>query len=97
MAGLPPEAAKAASDSKGAASQVASTLPAAVAGGLADAAKMAFTDALGIAVLVAAGVALTGSVLIARSMSARHLPDGESAESSSEAAVSDLAKAETMR
>jgi len=99
VAGLPPEAAKAASDSVGAASRVASTLPAEIVGGLADFANMAFTDALGIAVLAAAGVALTGSVLIARFMPARHLPDLESAESGSEAAAWDLAmaQAETTR
>ena len=55
---------------------------------------MAFTDALGIAVLAAAGVALTGSVLIARFMPARHLPDVERVGSRSEAAVPDLAKAQ---
>lgn len=86
VAGLPPEAAEAASDSVGAASQIASTLPAEVVGGLADSANMAFTDALGIAVLVAAGVAVTGSVLIARFMPARHLPVTERAESGSEVA-----------
>ena len=75
VAELPPEAARAASDSVGAAARVASTLPAEVAGGLADAAKIAFTDALGVAVLVAAGVALVGSALIVRFMPARHLPD----------------------
>lgn len=85
VAGLPPEAAKAASDSVGAASRIASSLPADVAAGLAGAAKMAFTDALGIAVLVAAGVAITGSVLIFRFMPAHHLPDEESADSGSEA------------
>ena len=88
VAGLPPEAAEAASDSVGAASRVASTLPAGVAGGLVEAARTAFTDALGVAVIVAAGVAIIGSVLIARFMPARHLPEGEPAESGSEAAVS---------
>ena len=55
VAGLPPEAAESASDSVGAASRVASTLPAEVVGGLVGAAGTAFTDALGIAVLVSAG------------------------------------------
>ena len=81
VAGLPSGAASAARDSVGAASTVASTLPAEVGTGLADAANTAFTDALGLAVLVAAGVALTGSVLIAKFMPPRHLPDGEGAES----------------
>ena len=93
VAGLPPEAAKAASDSVGAASRAASTLPAEAAAALADAANMAFTDALGIAVLVSAGAALAGSVLIARFMPARHLPDGEVGESGEDAA-SDLAEAQ---
>ena len=53
-----------------------------------EAARTAFTDALGVAVIVAAGVAIIGSVLIARFMPARHLPEGEPAESGSEAAVS---------
>ena len=88
VAGLPPEAAAAASDSVGAASRVASTLSPEVAGGLLEAARTAFTDALGIAVVVAAGVAIIGSVLIARFMPARHLPEGERAESGSEAAAS---------
>ena len=99
VAGLPPEAADAARDSVGAATRIASTLQAEVVSGLADAARMAFTDALGIALLVAAGVATMGSVLIARFMPAHHLPDGESAESGSETAASDLPKAlaETTR
>ena len=59
------------------------------AGGLADAARMAFTDALGIAVLVAAGVALAGAVLIARFMPARHLPVEEGTGSGNETAASD--------
>ena len=77
VAGLPPEAAQAASDSVGAASQIALTLPAEIGARLADTARTAFTDALGIAVLVSAGVALTGAVLIAKFMPARHLPVGQ--------------------
>ena len=80
VAGLPPEVSRAASDSVGAASRVASMLPAELGIGLVDAARIAFTDALGVAVLAAAGVALVGSVLIVRFMPARHLPDGESYE-----------------
>ena len=81
VAGLPPEAARAASDSVGAASQIALALPAEAAGRLADTAKTAFTDALGIAVLVSAGAALIGAVFIAKFMPPRHLPVGKSAES----------------
>lgn len=40
-------------------------------------AKTAFTDALGIAVLVPAGVALFGAVFIFRLMPAHHLPEPE--------------------
>ena len=93
VAGLPPEAADAARDSVGAATHIASTLPAETVGGLADSANMAFTDALGVAVLVGAGVALTGAVLVAKFMPARHLPADGSAESDSEAGGSDLAEA----
>lgn len=92
VAGLPPEAATAASDSVGAALRVASRLPAEMAGGLAAAAKVAFTDAFGVAVLVSAGTALVGAVLIARFMPARHLPDGESAEPGGGPTASDLAR-----
>ena len=77
VAGLPADAADAARDSVGAASQIASKLPAEVGTGLADAAQAAFTDALGLAVLVAAGVALTGAVLVAKFMPPRHLPMDE--------------------
>jgi hypothetical protein len=49
-------------------------LPAELAEGLTNASKIAFTDALGIAVLICGGVALTGSVIIARFMPPRHLP-----------------------
>ena len=81
VAGLPPEAASAAGDSVGAASKIASTIPAEAGIRLADAAKAAFTDALGLAVLVSAGVALTGAVLIAKFMPPHHLPEREDAES----------------
>ncbi len=93
VAGLPQEAAKAASDSVGAASQIAARLPAEVGGGLADAAKTAFTEALGIAVLVGAGVAVIGSVLVAKYMPARHLPEWKSAESDGQVEASDAPKA----
>ena len=88
VAGLPPEAAEAASDSVGAAARVASTLPPEVSGGLLEAARTAFTDALGVAVLAGAGVAITGALLIARFMPAQHLPEGEATEAGSEVAAS---------
>ena len=80
VASLPSGAAEAASDSVGMASQIASILPEPVVGGLRDSAKIAFTDALGIGVLVAAGVALIGSVLVARFMPPRHLPVADQEE-----------------
>lgn len=70
---LPLDIADTASDSVGAASQIASMLPAELGLGLVNSAKIAFADALGIAVLLGAGVALIGSILIARFMPAHHL------------------------
>ena len=93
VAGLPAEAARAASDSVGAASRIASTLPNPVGGRLAAAAEIAFTDALGIAVLVSAGVAVAGSVLVARFLPAGHRPDGSNVVVGRPAADSDVATA----
>ena len=84
VAGLPPEAANAASNSIGAASRIASMLPAEAVGRLADTASVAFSDALNVAVLVSACAALIGAVLIARFMPARHLPQGKNADSAEE-------------
>ena len=81
---LPAQAAEAAGDSVGAAVRIAANLPGEAATRLVDAAKTAFADALGIAVLVSAGVALTGAVLIARFMPARHLPASEASSSASD-------------
>lgn len=80
VASLPPEAAEAASDSVGAASRISSMLPDPLGAELAAAADVAFTDALGIAVLVSAGVAVAGAMLIARFLPARHLPRAANAE-----------------
>ena len=84
VTGLPSEAASAARDSVGAASKIASMLPAEVGVRLADAARSAFSDALGVAVLVAAGVALAGSVFIVKLMPPRHLPKDEGSRTRSE-------------
>ena len=81
VAGLPPQAAAAAADSVGAATRVAANLPAGAGAELVDAAKAAFSDALGNAVLAAAGVALVGAVLVTKFMPARHLPEKEGAPS----------------
>ena len=82
VSGLTPEIAAAARDSVGAASQIASTLPVEVMGNLANSSRLAFTEALGMAVLVAAGIAVTGSVLIARFMPAYHIAIAERTKSS---------------
>jgi EmrB/QacA subfamily drug resistance transporter len=67
---LPPEAAHAATDSIGGAVGVAAHLPAGTADALAVAAGGAFTDALGLALLVGSGVTLAGALLVRR-----YLPD----------------------
>ena len=98
VGGLPPEAAAAASDSIGAAARVASLAPAQAASRLMDAASMAFSDALNVAVLVSATAALIGAVLVVRFMPARHLPVAQSAESAEHAAADTLeAPAEAAR
>lgn len=86
VAGLPPEAAEAASDSIGMASRIAAMLPAEVGKSLRDAAETAFSDALSAAVLVSACAALVGAVLVARFMPAHHLPLAKRVESTQETA-----------
>lgn len=85
VAGLPPEAAAAASDSVGMAARIAARLPAEAASRLAAAAETAFSNALGVAVLVSACAALVGAVLVFRYMPSHHLPVGKSVESAKEA------------
>ena len=85
LEGLPRQAAEAAGDSVGAAVHIAANLPGEAAVRLADTAKTAFTDALGIAVLISAGAALVGAVLIRRFMPARHLPNPGQASSAPDA------------
>ncbi len=65
---LPAQAAEASIDSIGAALRTAASLPPAEAALLAAEARMAFTDAFGLAVLVGSGVALVGAVLVMRFM-----------------------------
>jgi len=69
-AGLPHGAASAATDSVGGAAGVAAQLPGGAGDALAVAAHGAFTDAIGLALLVGSGVALAGAVLVKR-----YLPD----------------------
>jgi MFS transporter, DHA2 family, multidrug resistance protein len=71
--GLPPEAAAAASDSIGGAAAVAAQLPEGAAQALDRAAGLAFTDAMGLAVLVGSLVLLAAAGIVAR-----HMPGGRS-------------------
>ena len=70
-ASLPAEVGEAVRDSIGAAVQLAASLPPEDALALATAAKSAFTDALGLAVLIGAGFSLVGVLIVARFMPAR--------------------------
>jgi len=65
-AGLPHDAAGAATDSVGGAAGVAAHLPAGAGDSLMAAAGGAFTDAMGLALLVGSAVALAGAVLVKR-------------------------------
>jgi len=71
--GLPDPAATAASDSVGAALQVAAQAGGEAGAALATVARGAFVDAMGIAALVAAGIALTGAAIVGRWLPAHHL------------------------
>ena len=71
VASLPAEAGEIARDSIGAAVQLAATLPQEEALALSVAAKSAFTDALGLALLIGAGFSLVGVLIVARFMPAR--------------------------
>ncbi len=70
-ASLPAEEAAVARDSIGAAVQLAASLPQEDALALTTAANSAFTDALGLAVLIGAGFSLVGALIVARFMPAR--------------------------
>lgn len=79
LAALPTEAAEAAKDSVGAAVQIAASLPGEAGPALAAAARDAFTDAFGLAMLMGAGISLVGAVLVAKFMPARDVAiDGQS-------------------
>jgi DHA2 family multidrug resistance protein-like MFS transporter len=79
VASLPSDAAAAASNSIGAAIGIAARLPAAAGTQLADAARNAFVDSMGLAVFIGAGAALIGAFLVARFMPPQHLPEEEEA------------------
>ncbi len=75
-ASLPAEAREAVRDSIGAAAQLAASLPQEDALALSTAAKSAFTDALGLAMLIGAGFSLVGVLIVAKYMPAR-VPAGQ--------------------
>ena len=81
-ASLPAEAREVVRDSIGAAVQLAASLPPEDALALATAAKSAFTDALGLAVLIGAGFSLVGALIVARFMPARDIDVSEDDDSS---------------
>jgi EmrB/QacA subfamily drug resistance transporter len=82
VASLPAEASVLARDSIGAAIQLAASLPPEAALALSVAAKSAFTDALGLAVLIGAGFSLVGVLVVARFMPARGTNVSEDDDSS---------------
>ncbi len=81
-ASLPPEAAEVVRDSIGAAVQLAASLPQEDALALATAAKSAFSDALGLAMLIGAGFSAVGVLIVARFMPARDSHANEDDDSS---------------
>lgn len=82
VASLPSEAAEIARDSIGAAVQLAASLPQEDALALSVAAKSAFTDALGLAVLIGVGFSLVGLLIVVRFMPARGTVVSEDDDSS---------------
>ena len=82
VASLPAEAREIVRDSIGAAVQLAASLPPEEALALTTAAKSAFTDALGLAVLIGAGFSLVGVLLVAKFMPARGTDVSEDDDSS---------------
>ena len=90
VANLPSEAAirfgDSIGDSIGAALKIASMMPPEIAVGLIGAAKSGFTEALGIAVLAAAAMAIAAAILVLKFMPPRHLPTQQ--ESPAETPVS---------
>jgi Na+/melibiose symporter-like transporter len=75
VAQLPPEAATLASNSIGAARQIAANLPGEAATALLGAAQQAFVDAMGVAIFFAVALALVGAVLVALFMPAEHMAE----------------------
>ena len=82
VASLPAEAGEVVRDSVGAAVQLAASLPQEDALALSAVAKSAFTDALGLALLIGAGFSLVGVLIVVRFMPARDTHVGEDDDSS---------------
>ena len=96
VASLPAEAGELARDSIGAAVQLAATLPQEEALALSVAAKSAFTDALGLAVLIGAAFSLVGVLIVARFMPARDPAVGGMGARPSEQLGDDSSTSETI-
>ena len=75
LGGLPAEAQAGAADSIGAANGIAAQLPAEAASNLLAATGEAFTNAMGIGLLVAAALAAATAVLVARFLPAERVSD----------------------
>ena len=96
VASLPAEQAEVVRDSIGAAVQLAASLPQADALALSAAANSAFTDALGLAVLIGAGFSLVGVLIVARFMPARDPAVSGKGPQSSEQLGDDSSTSETI-
>ena len=90
VAQLPPEAAEVAGNSIGAALQVAAQLPGQAGQALADAAKVAFVDAMGLGIWIPVVIAILGGFMVLRFMPPHHLDAAE--EPGAESAPSDIAQ-----
>ena len=96
VASLPAGAGEVVRDSIGAAVQLAASLPPEEALALSTAAKSAFTDALGLAVLIGAGLSLVGVLIVARFMPARSPAVSGKGAQSSEKLGDDSSTSETI-
>jgi len=80
---LPPEAAEAASNSMGAALQIAAQLPGQAGEALVTAARQAFVDAMGTAIWIPVVIAFTAAFVVLRFLPPRHLPAADEPGTSS--------------
>lgn len=84
VAQLPPEVADTASNSIGAALQIASQLPGQAGEALAMAARQGFVDAMGVAIWIPVAVAFLAAFVILRFLPPQHLPAADEPGSGSE-------------